>query len=132
MSEKEKARPLVAQEVSQAETAAYSEAAVPYEHFTSNPAARQPGFFANLLLQRQENAIPLRQLKAITGMKDRTIRNTIESERRRGIPVLSDNVGGYFLPADEGEKERFIKSMQHRAGEILKSAAAIERGGVSG
>lgn len=87
---------------------------------------------ADLLLQGQENAIPLRQLKAVTGMKGRTIRKMIESERRRGIPVLSDNVGGYFLPADEGEKERFVKSMQHRAGEILKSAAAIERGGVSG
>lgn len=87
---------------------------------------------ADLLLQGQENAIPLRQLKAVTGMKGRTIRKMIESERRRGIPVLSDNVGGYFLPADEGEKEQFVKSMQHRAGEILKSAAAIERGGVSG
>lgn len=83
---------------------------------------------ADLLLQGQENAIPLRQLKAMTGQRGRDLRKQIERERRRGIPVLSDNVGGYFLPANEGERERFVKSMRHRVGEILKSAAAIERG----
>ena len=82
---------------------------------------------ADFLLHGQENAIPLRHLKAVTGMKGRAIRKMIERERRRGIPVLSDNVGGYFLPEKEEEREQFIKSMQHRAEEILKSAAAIER-----
>lgn len=86
---------------------------------------------ADLLLQGQENAIPLRHLKTTTGMTGRAIRKQIEGERRRGIPVLSDNVGGYFLPANEEEREQFVKSMRHRANEILKSAAAIERGGVN-
>lgn len=83
---------------------------------------------SDLLLHGQENAISMRHIKAITGMKGRAIRKMIETERRQGIPVLSDNISGYFLPKDEGEKDRFVKSMQHRAGEILKSAAAIERG----
>lgn len=99
-----------------------------YINHTTALSGRQPGFIADLLLQGQENAIPLRQLKAMTGRRGRDLRKQIERERRRGIPILSDNVGGYFLPANEGEREQFVKSMRHRAGEILKSAAAIERG----
>ena len=83
---------------------------------------------ADLLLEGQENAIPLRQLKAMTGRRGRNLRRQIEGERRRGILILSDNVGGYLLPANEGERERFVRSMRHRAGEILKSTEAIERG----
>ncbi len=92
------------------------------------PAAWWPQI-SDFLMHGAENAVPLRHLKAVTGMEGRTIRRKIESERRRGIPILSDNLNGYFLPASEGERERFVKSMRHRAGEILKSAAAIERGG---
>ena len=80
----------------------------------------------DLLLEGQENAIPLRQLKAMTGRRGRDLRKQIERERRRGIPILSDNVGGYFLPANEGEREQFVKSMRHRAGEILKSPGPVD------
>lgn len=96
---------------------------------TTQAAVGQSFRISDLLLHGQENAIPLRHIKAITGMKGRAVRRMIEEERRQGIPVLSNCVSGYFIPANESEKERFVRSMTHRAHEILKSAAAIEQGG---
>ena len=75
----------------------------------------------------QENAVPLRHLMAITGKDGRTIRGEIAAERLAGVPILSDNSTGYFLPGNKGERDRFIRSMKHRAREIERAAEAIER-----
>lgn len=69
----------------------------------------------------------LSDLHRLTGKDKRVIRAEIQQERLSGTPILSDNLSGYFLPANEDERERCVKSLRHRAGEILKSAAAIER-----
>ncbi len=87
---------------------------------------------ADLLSHGQENAVPLRQLMAITGEDGRTIRGKIATERLAGVPILSDNSTGYFLPGDKGERERFVRSMRHRAQEIERAAEAIERAGGDG
>jgi len=125
MGDIEKSRSLLEQETGQVKAAACDRATTSVFKFNTEGAGRQCKV-VNLLGQGAENAIPLRQLTAITGMKGRAIRKEIEVERRRGIPILSDNVNGYFLPADDGEREQFIKSMQHRALEIMRTARAIE------
>ena len=51
----------------------------------------------------------------------------IERERREGRPILADNATGYYLPATEHERAACVRSMRHRAGEIMKSAQAIEQ-----
>lgn len=75
-----------------------------------------------------DNGLTLRDLEALTGQDGRTIRRQIEAERRRGVPILSDNKSGYFLPARDSEKTRFVYSMRGRACEILKTALAVECG----
>lgn len=75
----------------------------------------------------QENAVPLRDLARVTGERPRAVRRMIERERRSGVPILSDNESGYFLPAAPDELEHFVKSMRGRAHEILRTAAAVER-----
>ena len=72
---------------------------------------------ADLLLYGQE----------ITGLSSRSVRKRIAAERLEGTPILSDNVRGYFLPSCEEEKERFIRSMKHRAREIERAAEAIKK-----
>lgn len=83
---------------------------------------------ADLLSHGQENAVPLRQLIAITGEDGRTIREKIATERLAGVPILSDNATGYYLPGNDGEKERFVRSMRNRAREIERAAESVERG----
>lgn len=51
----------------------------------------------------------------------------ISAERRAGAAILSNNQTGYYLPANVEEKARFIRSMRHRAQEILNAADAVER-----
>ena len=71
--------------------------------------------------------MPLRHLETITGRDGRSIRVEIERERRNGALILSDCRKGYFLAADEAEAQTFTRSMRKRAGEIIKTARAIER-----
>ena len=82
---------------------------------------------ADLLSHGQENAVPLRQLVALTNTDGRKIRAKIAEERLAGAPILSDNSMGYFLPGDKGEPERFVRSMRHRAREIERAAEAVEQ-----
>lgn len=82
---------------------------------------------ADLLSHGRENAIPRRELEKLTGLDGRTVRLMIERERREGSPILADNATGYYLPATEHERAACVRSMRHRAGEIMKSAQAIEQ-----
>lgn len=82
---------------------------------------------SDLLSHGQENAVPLRHLVTLTGQDGRSIREKIAAERLAGVPILSDNSTGYYLPGTDGEKERFVRSMRHRAAEIERVASAIER-----
>ena len=82
---------------------------------------------ADLLRYGQANAVPLRDLAGITGLDGRVVRAMIAAERRAGAAILSDNMTGYYLPANEEEKARFVHSMRHRAKEILCAADAVER-----
>lgn len=85
------------------------------------------GAISRLLLHGQANALPRRELEALTGLDGRTVRLMIEHERRAGVPVLSDCSKGYYLPETDQETVACVRSLRHRAGEILRTAAAIER-----
>lgn len=87
---------------------------------------------ADLLSHGQENAVPLRQLIAITGADGRSIREKIAAERLAGVPILSDNSTGYYLPGNPGEKERFVRSMRNRAHQIERAAEAVESSCIEG
>ena len=84
---------------------------------------------SKLLLEGAQNGLHLHDLVRITGWTEREVRQQIHHERRGGAPILSDNLNGYFLPADEQERAACVRSLRHRAKEILAAADAIERGG---
>lgn len=127
---KEKARPAVGAAGQAAENGNVCKAAQPsIKYDIISAAGRQPFRVADLLLHGAENAIPRRDLMSMTGMSDRELRLKIEAERRQGCPILSDNVHGYFLPGDQAERDRCVRSLRRRAVEIMETAAAIERGG---
>lgn len=95
-------------------------------HFTTVENLGQV-VISKLLGRGPNEALTGKELANQIGEDTRTVREMIEAERRRGIPVLSDCRNGYFLPADEAEAERFVRSMRHRAHQILTTAAAVER-----
>lgn len=85
---------------------------------------------ADLLLKGEENALPLRHLKQMVNLPGREIRKQIQLERLQHIPILANNRSGYYLAGNELERERFVRSMRHRAAEIVKVAQAIEEASV--
>lgn len=82
---------------------------------------------ASLLLVGKENGLHLRDLVRLTGWTEREVRKQIHLERRKHVPILSNNRDGYFLPGSPQEREHCVRSMRHRASEILAAARAIER-----
>ena len=84
---------------------------------------------STFLFPGRENAIPRKELERLTGLDGRTVRAMIEQERRSGIPILSDNLSGYYLPANDKERDECIRSLIHRAKEIIKTAMAIKGAG---
>lgn len=109
------------------ETAAFGRAAISCSHSTTAAADRQSGFIAGLLSYGAENGLTLKDLERVTGCPGRTIRKAIESERRAGALIISDNRNGYYLTDDPGEAQRFARSMKHRAAQIRQTATAVER-----
>lgn len=94
----------------------------------TNPPCRAG--IADLLSHGAENAICLADLVSLTGQDGRTIRQEIHRERRRGVPIVSENsngVRGYYIAETSDELRRFARSMSHRAGEILAVARAAEK-----
>lgn len=130
MEKTENARPGIAVPDRAVENGPVSQTAHASTKDSTTPAAeRQPFRIADLLHPGAENAVPRRDLMALTGLSDRELRRQIETERRLGTPILSDCIGGYFLPGSQPEKDRCVRSLRRRAKEIEATATAIERGG---
>ncbi len=81
---------------------------------------------SDYLLPGQQNAVPLKRLKEILDLDGRTVRLMIRAERLSGVPILADNRTGYYLPGDDRERARCVRSMRRRAAEIVRVADAIE------
>ena len=126
MNKNEKTRPAGGTAERAAETAAFGRAAISYDYLTTTVAGRQRRV-SDFLSRGRENAVPLRHLKKLLEVDGRTVRLMIERERRAGIPICADNATGYYLPSTADEKAACVRSMRHRAGEIMKTARAIEQ-----
>lgn len=124
MNAKRNARPAVGA-VEQAQAGNVLADGYSRDYCTSNFVSGQI-LISDYLSAGQENAVPLRHLKNITGIDGRTVRRMIFEERLAGIPILADNQTGYYLPATQDEKQRCVRSMKHRAKEIERAAEAIE------
>ena len=81
---------------------------------------------ADLLGQGPKNGLHLADLVRLTDWTGRDVRRAIQAERLRGVPILSDNSSGYFLPKTKSDRDACVRSLRGRAREILDVANAIE------
>ena len=130
MRDKKKARPgVAAPERAEGNKAQFGAAYNPTNQSTTAAGAGQRSI-ADLLGVGRENAIPRRDLEQLTGLGGRSVRLLIERERRAGTPILADNASGYYLPASDDERAECVRSLRHRAGEIMATARALELAGL--
>ena len=127
MNTKEKAPTSAATLAEAAAETTVCRASIPIFDCTTAAEGRQRKV-SDFLSHGRENAVPLRHLKKVMEADGRTVRLMIQQERLSGMPICADNLTGYYLPATEEEKSACVRSMRHRAGEIMRTARAIERG----
>lgn len=96
------------------------------DNSTTEHTGGQTGI-SSLLMCGAENGLHLKDLARMKGWSEREVRQQSHIERRRGVQILSNNKDGYFLPGDDRERMACVKSLRHRAKEILAAAEAIER-----
>lgn len=128
MNENKRSRPSAATPGRQMETGTFSGAATSTYQNTTHRTGRQPGKIERLLSHGAENAVPLQHLVKLTELPARQVRQLIQAERLRGVPILADNQNGYFLPDSKADVDNFVRSMYHRAYEITRAANAVQRG----
>lgn len=124
LDRKEKARP-AGGTAEQAKRESHWASGNPYGNYTTTQSGGQ-GTISRLLMAGSENGVHLQDLVRLTGEDQRTVRKMSHEERRLGVPILSDNASGYFLPGSQQEREACVQSLRHRAKEILAAAEAIE------
>lgn len=127
MKKKENARPEAATSERAKRESAWTGGNSRSQHTTAADGGQ--GGITSLLMEGRSNALHLADLVRLTGWPERDVRKAIQQERQQGSPILSDNRSGYFLPGNEQEGGLCVRSLRHRAHEILRAAACIERGG---
>ena len=125
MSKTKNAAPVLAHRERQTETGTYSRASTSIYQNTTQRTGGQPGKIERLLSHGAENAVPLKHLVKLTGQPARQVRLMIQTERLRGVPILSDNEHGYYLPETQEDVDNFVRSMLHRAHEIARVANTV-------
>ncbi|OUQ56529.1 hypothetical protein B5E56_12810 [Flavonifractor sp. An112] len=125
MSKTKKNRPGAGTPGRQTETGTYGRASTSIYQNTTQPTGRQPGMIEKLLSSGAENAVPLQHLVKLMDKPARQVRQQIQAERLRGIPILSDNEHGYYLPKTQEDVDNFVRSMLHRAHEIARVANTV-------
>lgn len=126
MQNTKKAVPALQHQDGKVETGPVSQTA-PHLHqqSTTSPPPGQAVHIADFLSHGPENGVTLRHLEKLADIPGREVRRQIEQERRAWVLIISDNAHGYYLTDDPAEAQRFARSMEHRAREILYTARAI-------
>lgn len=77
----------------------------------------------------KKNAISRVQLRALSGLSDRAMREQI-AETRRYIPIINDQTGtGYYIPSEDDleEAEAALKREEARAKSIFWSIRGLRK-----
>ena len=126
MNENKRSRPRCSEHQGrQTETGTFSGATTSTIYNNTQQTGRQPGKIEQLLSHGAENAVPLQYLVKLMDKPARQVRQQIQAERLRGIPILSDNEHGYYLPKTQEDVDNFVRSMLHRAHEIARVANTV-------
>ena len=81
---------------------------------------------ASLLRPGPENAVTVGQITALWDCDARAVTMALYNARRLGEPICS-GTQGLYLPRDEADVRLCVRSMRHRAREIIRSATALAR-----
>lgn len=72
------------------------------------------------------NAVTSSYLGSITGLSKREIERAVQDARLNGVPIISDNLTGYFIATCQQDIDIFYESMRRRGLNTFKTARAVK------
>lgn len=91
------------------------------------------GLIENYIPAGRDNKISRQSLSICTGLPDRTVRRLISDARMRGVAIVGDPAGGYYMAETEedvmlllGELRSRIIKLSHCAGAVREKAGIKE------
>lgn len=77
----------------------------------------------------RENKISRRSLTMCTGLPDRSVRRLISEARERGVPIVGDPAGGYYMAETEADINLLLGELYSRIGKLAKSYREVKKHG---
>ena len=87
------------------------------------------GTIENYIPQGRENKISRKSLVMCTGLPDRSVRRMISDARMRGIAIVGDPAGGYYIAETEADINLLLGELYSRIGKLAKSYREVKKHG---
>ena len=79
----------------------------------------------------RDNKISRKSLVLCTGLPDRTVRRLISEARMRGLAIVGDPTGGYYLAENEGDVRLLLSELNSRINKLEHCAGAVRAKGLA-
>ena len=79
----------------------------------------------------RDNKISRQSLSICTGLPDRTVRRLISDARMRGIPIVGDPAGGYYMAETEADVNLLLAELASRFVKLAKCYNAVKTKGLA-
>ena len=89
------------------------------------------GSIENYIPVGRENKISRQSLSICTGLPDRTVRRLISDARMRGIPIVGDPAGGYYMAETEEDVMLLLGELYSRIEKLAHCAGAVKAKGLA-
>ena len=89
------------------------------------------GTIENYIPQGRENKISRQSLSLCTGLPDRSVRRLISEARMRGIAIVGDPAGGYYMAETEADVRLLLSELNSRIKKLEHCAGAVRAKGLA-
>ena len=79
----------------------------------------------------RENKISRRSLVICTGLPDRSVRRLISDARMRGVAIVGDPAGGYYMAETEADINLLLGELYSRIEKLAHCAGAVKAKGLA-
>lgn len=89
------------------------------------------GPIENYIPVGRENKISRESLRACTGLPDRSVRRLISDARMRGVAIVGDPTGGYYMAETEADVRLLLAELGSRITKLQHCYGAVAAKGLA-
>lgn len=89
------------------------------------------GSIENYIPVGRDNKISRESLTICTGLPDRSVRRLISDARMRGVAIVGDPTGGYYMAETEADVSLLLAELASRMGKLAKCYNAVREKGLA-